>query len=383
MIRHSRLSATLARTLLLLAVVAALGGALPARAASGIVAASLPLPVELPPVAAEGRQLVREGVPFEVRGVNYIRPTGSPASCPELNFGADARCPWDIALIDADMERLRNLGVNTIRVFLNYYVFGGARAASAAYDLTTPLEHLDALIASANARGIYVLPVLLAKYPQDQFHEAGLERALDLHVRPVVSHLAGRPGLLGWDLFNEPDIGSPIDERCWDWDNGDFPLCAELAAERIAFLTRLHYEVKWYDQGRMTTIGMGFAKSYFRPAAVPSPLAALVDFYSFHYYDNDPYDSGRYAQHWYYGQGLPSDLRRSIEELHALGRNKPIVVTELGFPTGEGALRDEAQLRADLRTSWALAREVGAAGVVLWPFQETPEAVVGDLFTAP
>ncbi|HMQ31616.1 MAG TPA: glycoside hydrolase family 42 [Chloroflexaceae bacterium] len=368
---------------MLVVIAAVLCGALPARAASGIVAASQPLPAELPSITTAGHQLLRDGLPFEVRGVNYIRPTGSPAACPELNFGADPRCPWEIGLIDADMERLRALGVNTIRVFLNYYVFGGARIASASYDMATPLEHLDALIASANARGIYVLPVLLAKYPQDQFGEEGLELALRLHVAPVVSHLAGRPGLLGWDLFNEPDIGSPIDQRCWDWDNGDFPLCAELAAERIAFLTSLHYVVKWYDQGRMTTVGMGFAKSYFRPAAVPSPLAALVDFYSFHYYDDDPYDSGRYAQHWYYGQGLPADLRRSIEELHALGRNKPIVVTELGFPTGEGALRDEARLRADLRASWALAREARAAGVMLWPFQDTPEAVVGDLFTAP
>lgn len=340
-------------------------------------------PFELPAIAVADSQFTLGGVPFEVRGVNYIHPSGTAAGCPELHFGADARCPWDLAAIDADMDRLRALGVNTVRIFLNYYVFGGARAIDPNYSLEQPLAHLDALIESANRRGIYVLPVLLAKFPQDQLNQEGYAQALALHIDPLVSHLAGRPGLLGWDLFNEPDIGSPIDERCWDWDNGDFPLCAELAAERIAFLTRLHYEVKWYDQGRMTTIGMGFAKSYFRPAAVPSPLAALVDFYSFHYYDNDPYDSGRYAQHWYYGQGLPSDLRRSIEELHALGRNKPIVVTELGFPTGEGALRDEAQLRADLRTSWALAREVGAAGVVLWPFQETPEAVVGDLFTAP
>lgn len=357
------------------------GAPLGAHAAPGAAAPSGQ--PALPRVTIAGRQLLRDGAPFEVRGVNYIRPTGSPAACPELSFGADGRCPWEIGLIDADMARLRSRGVNTVRVFLNYYVFGGARAASPSYSLATPLAHLDALVASANSHGIYVMPVLLAKYPQDQFGVAGLTQALGLHVAPVVEHLAGHPGVLAWDLFNEPDIGSPIDERCWDWDNGDFPLCAQLAEQRVAFLTQLYYEVKWLDREQLTTIGMGFAKSYFRPVAVPSPLAGLVDFYSFHYYDNDPYDSGRYAQHWYYGQGLPADLARSIAELHALGNEKPVVVTEIGFPTGEGAQRDEARLRADLRLSQAIAREAGAAGIVLWPFQPTPDALVGDLFTGP
>jgi endo-1,4-beta-mannosidase len=371
--RHHQTAPAARLWLFLVLAIALLCGALPAKAA----------PSTLPEIGIKGRQLVSDGAPFEVRGVNYTRPTGSPGGCPELSFGADGRCPWELGLIDADMERLRALGVNTVRVFLNYYVFGGAKASAASYSLETPLAHLDALIASANSHGIYVIPVLLAKYPQDQFTPAGLTLALNLHIAPVVSHLANRSGILGWDLFNEPDIGSPIDERCWDWDNGDFPLCRTLAAQRIAFLTQLYYEVKWLDPTQLTTIGMGFAKSYFRPAAVPSSLAGLVDFYSFHYYDNDPYDSGRYAQHWYYGEGLARDLKRSIVELHALGWNKPVVVTELGFPSGDGALRNEGQLRNDLRVSLATVREAGASGLVLWPFQTPPENLVGTLFSAP
>jgi endo-1,4-beta-mannosidase len=368
--------------LILLLLITLLGVAPTASAQSGPRPAQPPAPA-LPPITASGRQLLRAGSPFEVRGVNYIRPTGAPPACPELHFGADPRCPWDLALVDADMDRLSALGVNTIRVFLNYYVFGGARAQSERYSLAEPLAHLDALIASANRRGIYVIPVLLAKYPQDQMTLEGLRQPLYLHVAPVVERLAGHPGVLALDLFNEPDIGSPIDERCWDWDNGDFPLCAELTRQRTAFLTQLYYEVKWLDKTRLTTVGMGFAKSYFRPTAVPSPLAGLVEIYSFHYYDDAPYDSGRYAAHWYYGQGLPRDLTRGIAELHAMGREKPVVVTELGFPTGPGERRDEATLRGDLRLSLNSARAAGAAGVVLWPFQPTPEALVGDLFTNP
>jgi len=339
-------------------------------------------PAALPRITVAGDRLMLGELPFELRGVNYTHATTTPAGCPELHFGADGRCPWDQAAIDADFARLQALGVNAVRVFINYYVFGGARAIDASYDLTPALEHLDALIASANRHGLYVMPVLLAKYPQDQLTPAGFARALELHVRPVVSHLAGHPGILAWDLFNEPDIGSPIDQRCWDWDNGDFPLCARLAAQRIAFLEQLYYEVTWLDPQQLTTIGMAFAKSYFRPAAVPSPLAGLVDFYSFHYYDDDPYDSGRYDAHWYYGDGLPRDLQRSIAELRALSWGKPVVVSEFGFPTGPDARRDEAGLRRDLRTGLRAIRASGGSGVMLWPFQSSPEELVGDLFTA-
>lgn len=379
--RHHRTS-RLSRLLFLLSFVATLLPVAPLAAAPGNVGAARPHS-PLPRVTAEGDRLLANGAPFEVRGVNYTHTSTTPPGCPELHFGADSRCPWDQAAIDADFERMRALGVNTVRVFLNYYVFGGARADMPAYKIEPALEHLEALVESANRRGIYVMPVLLAKYPQDQFTPEGFARALDWHVRPVVGRLAGRSGVLAWDLFNEPDIGSPIDQRCWDWDNGDFPLCLQLAEARIAFLTRLHYEVKWIDPRQMTTIGMAFAKSYFRPDAVSSPLAGLVDFYSFHYYDDEPYDSGRYVAHWYYGEGLPRDLERGIAELRALRGGKPVVVSELGFPSGEGHRRNAADLRRDLRIGLRASREAGAAGVILWPFQPTFEKLVGDLFTAP
>src|SRR3954470_5393983 len=178
----------------------------------------------LPPVIADGARLLAGGRPFEVRGVNYIHPSDADLStCPARQFGADGHCPWSAAPIAADFDRLKALGVNTVRVFLNYYVFGGARATDPSYRIEPPLAHLDTLIAAAGQRGLYVLPVLLAKYPQDRFGPADYASALDLHVRPVVQHLAGRPGILAWDLFNEPDLGGPVNPRCWDWDNGAEP----------------------------------------------------------------------------------------------------------------------------------------------------------------
>ena len=319
---------------------------------------------------------------FEVRGVNYIHPSNADLrTCGALQFGADANCPWDIAPIAADFDKLRDQGVNTVRVFLNYYVFGGARAASPNYDIEPPLAHLDTLIGEASKRGIYVLPVLLAKYPQDRFGPADYATAIDLHVRPVARHLAGKPGLLAWDLFNEIDLGGPVDQRCWDWDNADFPPCFPLANERLHFIKAVHDEVKQLDPARLTTVSLGFGKNYFRPERADLRLADVVDVFSFHYYDDDPYDSGRYAAHWYYGQGFPADLRRTIDELRALGLNKPIVISELGFPTGAGAKRSPADLQRDLRLGLETARDRQASGVILWPFQTKLSEIPGAIFT--
>jgi hypothetical protein len=336
----------------------------------------------LPSIMIADAQLRSGQDPFEVRGVNYIHPSTADLSrCAALQFGADGNCPWDIAPIAADFDKLRGLGVNTVRVFLNYYVFGGARAADPNYSMEQPLAHLDTLIAEASKRGIYVLPVLLAKYPQDRFRPEDYATALDLHVRPVVQHLASKPGLLAWDLFNEPDLGGPVDQRCWDWDNADFPLCFPLANERLHFIKAIHDTVKQLDPPRLTTVSLGFAKNYFKPDKADLRLADVVDFFAFHYYDDDPYDSGRYAAHWYYGQGLPADLRQAIDELATLKLAKPIVITELGFPTGAGAKRTLDDLHRDLRTSLQTARNAGAGGVVLWPFQTNLDELVGDLFT--
>lgn len=335
----------------------------------------------LPPVMADGERLRAGGRDFEVRGVNYIRPTGDDERrCWTLQFGADINCPWRMPVIEADFDAMRARGVNTVRIFLNYYVFGGQREADASYQKSDALRHLEEFIAAANRRGLYVLPVLLVEYPQDQFGPEYYERALEWHVRPLVRHFAARPGILAWDLFNEPDIGSPIDERCWDWDNGDFPLCFTLAEERQRFVRVVHDEVKRLDPERLTTVGMAFAKSYFEPVEAAIRMADVVDFYTFHYYDNEPYDSGRYRQHWYYGEGFPADLQRAIDELHALGLRKPVVVTELGFPTGSDATRTLDDLRRDQRIALQIIRNARGAGVVLWSFQSSPEELLGDLF---
>lgn len=335
----------------------------------------------LPEVTVDGIQLRAGSRVLEVRGTNYVHTFDADLStCPEIQFGADGNCLWDLTAIATDMERLQGLGINTVRIFLNYYAFGGAREVDPDYDLALPLSHLDDFIDIANEYGIYVMPVLLVKYPQDRFGPDHYEAALDLHVRPVVEYLSGRVGILAWDVFNEPDLGGPIDPRCWDWDNGDFPLCFELAQERSRFVVAIYNEVKRLDPERLVTVSMGFGKNYFKPDTADIHLADVVDLYSYHYYDDDPYDSGRYRAHWYYGEGFPDDLHRANAELHALGLDKPILITEIGFPTGPDATRTPEELPRDLQVALDVARDDSTAGIMLWPFQSDPDELIGDLF---
>jgi hypothetical protein len=44
-------------------------------------------------------------------------------------------------------------------------------------------------------------------------------------------------------------------------------------------------------------------------------------------------------------------------------------------------LRPAAQLPRDLAASLQTARDAGAGGVLLWPFQTDMDVLVGDLFT--
>jgi endo-1,4-beta-mannosidase len=333
------------------------------------------------PVASRGESLYAGGQPLEVRGVNYTHPTGANMElCGMLQFGADGNCVWEMAPIEHDFDRLQALGVNTVRVFLNYYVFGGARESQPGYDLEPALRHFEAFVEAANKRGIYVMPVLMAKYPQDTFGAQYYERTLALHVRPVVSRFAGRPGILAWDLFNEPDIGSPVNARCWDWDNADEPACFPMAEERMRFVRVIHDEVKRLDPNRLVTTSMAFGKSYFEPKEAFMRMADLVDFYSMHYYDDEPSNSGRYALHWYYGKGFPADLQRAIQELHALGLQKPILISELGFPTGPNDTRTLEQFYRDSRTARQAIRDERGVGMLLWPFQTSPDELVGQTF---
>src|SRR5262245_15772983 len=93
--RHAR-AHFICRSLLLLLILAGCTPAQPAQ--SGV----------LPPITIADARLQSGGEAFEVRGINYIHPsTADLSKCPALQFGADGNCPWDIAPIGADFDRLR------------------------------------------------------------------------------------------------------------------------------------------------------------------------------------------------------------------------------------------------------------------------------------
>src|SRR5579859_530269 len=79
----------------------------------------------LPLVTAASGTLRAGDQVLELHGVNYIRPSSAdPVRCASLQFGADGNCPWQLAPITTDLDTLEQLGVNTVRIFLDYYVFG-------------------------------------------------------------------------------------------------------------------------------------------------------------------------------------------------------------------------------------------------------------------
>jgi hypothetical protein len=60
---------------------------------------------------------------------------------------------------------------------------------------------------------------------------------------------------------------------------------------------------------------------------------------------------------------------------------KPIVVTELGFPTDPAdGTRNDAELARDLARARDVLREMGTSGMVIWPFQSSFDGMIGDLY---
>ena len=96
---------------------------------------------------------------------------------------------FDAALIEADFRLARQAGANVIRTFV-----------------AAPLQNefpngdwtkLDALVTAAERAGVYLL-LTLADY------SLSYVKTLAAHAGLIAARFAGRPGLLGYDLKNEP-----------------------------------------------------------------------------------------------------------------------------------------------------------------------------------
>jgi hypothetical protein len=181
----------------------ALCAGLPALRVNGLAAADAPHPARLQKIriAADGRTFVAEGaVPFVPMGVNYYRPgTG---------WAPQVWKQFDLEATRKDFARMKELGMNCVRVFLSY----GSFYAEPGQLLTEGLAKFDQFLELAEQHGIYVHPTGPDHWegppnwkPVSPSDEATV-RALESFWKLFAARYRGRDVIFAYDLKNEPRI---------------------------------------------------------------------------------------------------------------------------------------------------------------------------------
>lgn len=261
-----------------------------------------------------------------IKGVNYY-----PQDQPWNMFGDD----FNLQAVESDFAKIREMGLNTIRIFIPYEEFGGPDVRS------EHLSQLKQVMDAAEAKGIKVLLTLFDFYGNYDLADWTLNFR---HARLIVSAFREHPALLAWDIKNEPDL--------------DFESRGKNRV--LAWLKELNSLVNTLDQKHPITIGWSSAEA-------ASLLKDEVDFVSFHYYGNADRFRASYE-----------DLRQSVPE-------KPILLQEYGMSSYSGIWN----LFSGSETEQAVYHE-GILEVVseleipflfwtLYDFPEVPQKVVGRL----
>lgn len=274
-------------------------------------------------------------------------------------FGRDLT-QYDSAVFGDMFRQLSAAGGNSVRWWLHC-----DGQATPSYDAqgkpsgmpAQALDNLGRMLDLAAANGILVMPALwsfdLAKngranlITDTAFTQAYIRNVLD----PMVRRYKGHPGLLAWEICNEPewmldDDGSTT-QRVTKAQLQRFHALLAAAIHRAdpaALVTTGSAAFKWCSTAPEAK-GNYYSDQALQAAAGGDPLAHL-DFYQIHYY---PWMRG---SGWTYS---PWDHARAY-----WGLDKPIVIGELPAK-GEAGYRDPVQMHTGSVDS-------GYAGIMSWAF---------------
>ncbi len=206
-----------------------------------------------------------------LRGFNY-----TPSSAAhDIAFWRD----YDEALVERELTYAQRLGLNSARPFLAYVVYEREPAAF--------LARLRHFVRAAHARGISVMPVIWDSCfdETEPTYEAtenkwipnpGVQRlgpdfwpAGEQYCRDLVETLGEEPGLIMWDVMNEPTITAWIKEAV--------PERKQRIQTIWSFARHFCGVMKRLDPHHPTTVGVAYAKEL-------AEIGAQVDVLSFHDY---------------------------------------------------------------------------------------------------
>ncbi len=253
---------------------------------------------------------------LDIKGVNYYSQHS-----PWKEFWIE----YDSTVIHQDLSKIRDLGFNSIRVFIPLLDFGRN-------DINLDnVKKLDHMLNTADSLGLMIVPTLF-DFPigYDLWTYPSYYRQLKFLVNRYIDH----PALLAWNLKNEPDID-------FIYHNEDVVL------SWLQSFIALYYQL---DNKHPLTIGWADGKH-------ASLFADQLDYISFHHYTE------------------LDELKEHIKSLSQFDKN--LVIEEFGFPSGNNPVRlflNTQSKQADYVTDVVQFAKENNIGWMVWTLYDYPQA---------
>jgi hypothetical protein len=214
---------------------------------------------------------------------------------------------WDGPRIATELDKARQLGVNTVRIGIPYdhhdtmdIIWGNrSKMISIAPRIGYVMNQFLQIAASYNMKVIFVLfdwydPFLLGATPNEQTNLT--------YLKGIVGPFVNDDRVLAWDIYNEPDFSE-------SWTSGH-------QNAFIYWLRDMSRLVHSIDNRHPVTVGVGVYSDLWRPTGDGSTILSMSDFVAFHCYD----------------AGALTNQIAAIKAHTA----EPIFLEEMGWPTALG-----------------------------------------------
>ena len=262
----------------------------------------------------------------DLKGLNYY-----PQKTPWDTFGNG----FNDTIIANDFNIVKSMGLNSIRIFIQYEDFGKADVKS---------EKLDRLKTTMDLALECDLKVMITLFDFYGDYDVTNWTLTQRHAETIVTAFKDHPALLGWDIKNEPDL---------DFDSRG-------QRRVLSWLNEMLIKIKQWDKNHPTTIGWS------SPEAAVN-LSNEVDFVSYHYYRE------------------PEEFLAAHNELKSAVSNKPLILQEYGYSSYDGFWNIyQGSIEDQIDYYETMQRQLGEAGIpfIFWTFydfEKVPTDVAGSL----
>jgi hypothetical protein len=278
-------------------------------------------------IQAVGGQLIYQGKPIQIKGVNYY-PQWRP-------WGAMWK-GWDGPQMERELRAARDqLGINTVRLMVPYNFFSEKNGDG----VVTPkmIRRLHEAIQIAGSQDMRVIVTLFDFFESFPGPDTGTEAKNLEYLHALLPNFADDDRILAWDLHNEPD-------NYGIWKAGD-------PQKVLRWLGRMADEVHALAPRQMVTVGMGRASSLWLTGPDGRRVVDYSDVVSMH-----TYDAGTVVQ--------------ELDQLRAQTA-KPIIIEEFGWPTGPGCMENYSETtQVRLYRAVLDAAKDRTSGVVAWTLRD-------------